>query len=172
MDAFAVSVCKGISLKQKNLKNSTIIASYLGIFQALMPGIGYFLGKSFEQRIINIDHWIALILLSTIGINMIKDSLNKESETLSSSINFKEMIILSIATSIDALAVGITFAFLRVNLYLAITLIGTITFIITFIGTKIGRSFGNKYEKNAELIGGIILILLGIKIVLEHLNIL
>ena len=172
MDAFAVSICKGVSLKKNDLKKSITVASYMGIFQALMPVIGYFLGMSFADKITSIDHWLTFSLLVIIGIKMIKDSLETEKEIVNDKVDFKEMIILAIATSIDALAVGITFAFLNVNLYIAIGFIGIITFILCFLGTKIGSIFGDKYEDKAELTGGVILILLGIKIVLEHLKIL
>ena len=172
MDAFAVSICKGVSLKKNDLKKSITVASYMGIFQALMPVIGYLLGMSFADKITSIDHWLTFSLLVIIGIKMIKDSLGAEKEIVNDKIDFKEMIILAIATSIDALAVGITFAFLNVNLYIAISFIGIITFILCFLGAKIGSIFGDKYEGKAELTGGIILILLGIKIVLEHLKIL
>ena len=172
MDAFAVSVCKGVSFKKSNLKKSIIVASYMGIFQAIMPVIGYFLGMSFADKITSIDHWLAFVLLFIIGIKMIKEALSTEKEVINDKVDFKEMIILAIATSIDALAVGITFAFLNVNLWFAVSLIGMITFLLCFVGTKIGSIFGDKYENKAELAGGLILILLGIKIVLEHLQIL
>ena len=171
MDAFAVSICKGISMKKMDWKKACIIGLYFGGFQAIMPVIGYFLGSTFENIITNFDHWIAFILLAIIGGNMIKESFSKESENISSDVGFKTMIILAIATSIDALAVGITFAFLKVNLLLAITLIGTITFILSVIGTKIGNRFGDKYKSKAELAGGIILIIIGLKILLEHIGI-
>ena len=169
MDAFAVSVCKGLSMKRMKWKNAIIIGAYFGYFQALMPALGYLLGYNFQDRISNIDHWIAFILLGVIGINMIKEAISKENDVHNDSVKFKEMIVLAIATSIDALAVGITFAFLNVNLILAISLIGIITFIISVLGVKAGNIFGDKYEKKAECIGGIILILLGIKILLKHL---
>ena len=171
MDAFAVSICKGISMKKMDWKKACIIGLYFGGFQAIMPVIGYFLGSTFENIITNFDHWIAFILLAIIGGNMIKESFSKESENISSDVGFKTMIILAIATSIDALAVGITFAFFNVNLILAITLIGTITFVLSVIGTKVGNRFGDKYENKAEFVGGVILILLGLKILLEHLGI-
>ena len=171
MDAFAVSICKGLSMKKMNYKNAIIIALYFGIFQALMPVIGYFLGIGFEHIITRIDHWIAFILLAVIGLNMIRESFKKDDDERNDNIDFKTMIILAIATSIDALAVGITFAFLKVDLTLSISLIGIITFVISLIGVKIGNVFGDKYEKKAEIFGGVILILLGIKILLEHLNI-
>ena len=171
MDAFAVSVCKGISMKKMNWKKACIIGLYFGGFQAIMPVIGYFFGSSFESIITNIDHWIAFILLAIIGAKMIQEAFQKEEEEYNEDISVKTMIVLSIATSIDALAVGITFAFLKVNLLLAITLIGTITFILSVIGTKIGNRFGDKYKSKAELAGGIILIIIGLKILLEHLGI-
>lgn len=172
MDAFAVAVCKGLAMPKMNWKKAGIIGAYFGIFQALMPLVGYLLGISFQEQITNIDHWIAFILLAIIGINMIKEAISEDDEKRNDSIKFKDMLILAIATSIDALAIGITFAFLKVNIWLAITLIGTITFVISVSGVKIGNIFGDKYEKKAELAGGIILILLGVKILLEHLNIL
>lgn len=169
MDAFAVAICKGLSMHKMNWKNAVIIGIYFGGFQALMPCIGYLLGVGFQDKISNIDHWIAFILLGIIGINMIKDSISKDNDVSNDSIKFKDMLILALATSIDALAVGITFAFLKVNLVLAVGLIGIITFVISVAGVKIGNIFGDKYEKKAEFAGGVILIFLGIKILLEHL---
>ncbi len=169
MDAFAVSICKGLSMPRMKWKNAIIIGAYFGYFQALMPALGYLLGFNFQDRISNIDHWVAFILLGVIGINMIKEAVSKDNDVHNDSVKFKDMIVLAIATSIDALAVGITFAFLNVNLILAISLIGIITFIISVLGVKVGNIFGDKYEKKAEFMGGIILILLGIKILLEHL---
>lgn len=171
MDAFAVSVCKGISMKKMNWKKAGIIGLYFGGFQALMPVLGYFLGSTFASAIESIDHWIAFILLGLIGVNMIKEAFSSESENSNDDVGFKTMIILAIATSIDALTVGITFAFLNVNLILAVSLIGIITFVLSVIGTKVGNKFGDKYENKAEFIGGIVLILLGLKILLEHLEI-
>lgn len=170
MDAFAVSVCKGISMKKMSLKKAGIIGIYFGGFQALMPWLGYFLGTTFEGVVTNIDHWIAFILLSIIGIKMVKESFSKETKNYNDDVSVKTMLILSIATSIDALAVEITFAFFNVNLVLAISLIGIITFILSVIGTKIGNRFGDKYENKAELLWGIILVLLGVRILAEHLN--
>ena len=173
MDAFAVSVCKGLSMKKMSWKKAIIIALYFGIFQALMPVIGYALGIGFEESIKFIDHWIAFGLLAFIGGNMIKESLSKdEDDNQNDDVNFKTMVVLAVATSIDALAVGVTFAFLNVNLILAISIIGILTFIISLLGVKIGNVFGDKFEKKAELAGGIILILIGLKILLEHLGIL
>ena len=173
MDAFAVSVCKGLSMKKMSWKKAIIIALYFGIFQALMPVIGYALGIGFEESIKFIDHWIAFGLLAFIGGNMIKEALSKEEDdNQNDDVNFKTMVVLAVATSIDALAVGVTFAFLNVNLILAISIIGILTFIISLLGVKIGNVFGDKFEKKAELAGGIILILIGLKILLEHLGIL
>ena len=171
MDAFAVAVCKGLSMPKMDWKKASIIGTYFGIFQALMPFIGYLLGVNFQEQIVSIDHWVAFILLGFIGLNMIKEAVSKEKEAANDSIKFRDMVILAIATSIDALAVGITFAFLKVNVGLAVSLIGIITFAISVIGVKIGNVFGCKYEKKAELAGGLILILLGVKILLEHLHI-
>lgn len=171
MDAFAVSVCKGLSMKKMDWKKAIIIGLWFGFFQALMPAIGYFLGSKFEHLIVSVDHWVIFGLLSFIGIKMIKDSFSISSENCNDNVDFKTMLLLALATSIDALGVGITFAFLDTNLILAISLIGIITWIISVIGVKIGNRFGDKYESKAELTGGIILVLLGIKILLEHLNI-
>lgn len=173
MDAFAVSVCKGISMKKMDWKKACIVGLYFGGFQALMPVIGYFLGTSFQFIITNIDHWVAFVLLGIIGGKMIQEAFqkDKDEEEYSSDVSVKTMLILSVATSIDALAVGITFAFLNVNLLLAITFIGLITFVLSVVGTKIGNRFGDKYKGKAEFIGGIILILIGFKILFEHLGI-
>lgn len=171
MDAFAVSVCKGLSMKKMNWKKAIIIGGYFGLFQGLMPLIGYFLGVGFQDKVTNIDHWIAFVLLAIIGANMIKEAFSKEEETKNDKVNFKEMVVLAIATSIDALAVGITFAFLEINIIFAILIIGIITFCISMAGVKIGNIFGNKYEKRAQITGGVILILMGAKILLEHLGV-
>lgn len=171
MDAFAVSVCKGLSMKKLDWKKAIIIALYFGVFQAVMPVIGYLLGTTFENLVTQIDHWIAFILLGIIGANMIKETLGKESENSNDKVDFKTMIVLAIATSIDALAVGITFAFLKTEILSAVTMIGIITFILSLIGVKIGNKFGDKYEKKAEFLGGVILILIGVKILIEHLGI-
>ena len=167
MDAFAISICKGLTLRKMEWDKSLITGIYFGFFQAMMPLIGYVLGIQFSQSITNFDHWIAFILLSYIGINMIKES--KEDETQNQSFGFKTMIPLAIASSIDALAVGITFAFLNVNIITAVIFIGITTFIFSFFGVKIGNVFGSKYKSKAELCGGIILILMGVKILIEHL---
>ncbi len=171
MDAFAVSICKGLSLKKATMKEAGIVGVYFGGFQALMPLIGYFLGIHFQNLITNIDHWIAFILLGLIGISMIKESREKE-ENISQSFRPKEMLSLAIATSIDALAVGITFAFLQVNIGVAVCLIGCVTFVFSAAGIWIGNLFGSRYRSWSELAGGLILILIGLKILLEHLGIL
>lgn len=172
MDAFAVSICKGLAMREKVLEKGVIIGLWFGGFQALMPIIGFFLGTQFKDQITSIDHWIAFILLGLIGINMVKESLSDEEENADASIEIKEMFMLAVATSIDALAVGITFAFLNVHIVSAASMIGVCTFLISFAGVKIGNIFGTKYKSKAELAGGIILILLGFKILLEHLHIL
>lgn len=172
MDAFAVSICKGLSMKRLTAKKAGIVGFYFGFFQGMMPLIGYFLGVGFKDKITAIDHWIAFVLLAVIGVNMIKEALSNESEDVDDDLGFKTMLLLAIATSIDALAVGVTFAFLAVNIWLAIAIIGITTFIISVLGVKIGHVFGLKYKAKAELAGGIILILMGIKILLEHLGIL
>lgn len=172
MDAFAVSVCKGLAMKKLEFKNMAIVGLWFGGFQALMPAIGYFLGVQFKNQITAIDHWIAFVLLGIIGANMIKEACSKDDEEeFKANLDVKTMFMLAIATSIDALAVGITFAFLSVNLVHAVTFIGITTFILSAVGVGIGNIFGTKYKAKAEIAGGIILILLGIKILLEHLGI-
>lgn len=171
VDAFAVSICKGLSMKKYEVKKGLIIGIYFGIFQGIMPIIGYLLGTTFENLITSIDHWIAFVLLLTIGANMIREALSKYEETNNDKVDIKTMIPLAVATSIDALAIGITFAFLKVNILTATIIITITTFILSIIGTKIGNKFGTKYKSKAEFIGGLILILMGIKILLEHLKI-
>ena len=171
MDAFAVSICKGLAMQKITIKKALIVGLWFGGFQALMPALGYLLGSQFSTYITSIDHWIAFILLSIIGGNMIKEALSKEEECANDSLAFKEMIILALATSIDALAVGVTFAFLNVQIVPAVLFIGVITFTLSAIGVKIGNIFGCRYKSKAEFAGGIILIIMGIKILLEHLGI-
>ena len=176
MDAFAVAVCKGLSMRKVTLKNAGIVGMYFGGFQAGMPLIGYFLGLQFKDYIMSIDHWIAFILLVYLGIKMIQEALSKDDdiEPIQSEkelLSFKNMSILAIATSIDALAVGITLAFLQVDIVPAVTFIGIITFVLSMVGVKIGNVFGTKYKSKAEFVGGAILILMGTKILLEHLGI-
>lgn len=173
MDAFAVSVCKGLAMKKVTVKELCIVGLWFGGFQALMPAIGDLLGSAFEKYITPIDHWVAFVLLVFIGANMIKEALSKDEEEADDSLGFRTMLIMAIATSIDALAVGITFAFLIETisyLIFAISAIGVTTFLLSALGVKIGNIFGVKYKSKAELAGGVILILLGIKILLEHLG--
>lgn len=171
MDAFAVSVCKGLSVKKLQIKHMLLVGIYFGGFQALMPFIGYFLGSQFKGVIESLDHWIAFGLLLLIGGNMIREAVfEQDDDSENDSFAVKAMIGLAVATSIDALAVGVTFAFLSVNIWIAISLIGCTTFILSVIAIKIGNVFGNKFKNKAEMIGGAILILIGIKIVFEHLG--
>lgn len=169
MDAFAVSICKGLSMSKINPRHALIIGLYFGGFQAFMPLIGYTLGVRFQNAITAYDHWLAFILLAVIGGNMIKEALNPEEDTFDASVAFRDMTVLAVATSIDALAVGVTFAFLRVKIVPAVSFIGIITFLLSVIGVKAGNVFGSKYKSKAEFAGGLILILLGAKILLEHL---
>ncbi len=173
MDAFAVSVCKGLATRKISIKHLFSVGAWFGGFQALMPTLGYLLGSAFQSYITSFDHWIAFILLSFIGGNMIHESFSNEDEiSTDSSFTIKTMFILAIATSIDALAVGVTFALLpNVNIVAAVVFIGAVTFVLSGIGLKIGSIFGLKYKSKAELAGGLILILIGIKILLEHLGI-
>lgn len=171
MDAFAVSVCKGLSLGKIKPKHMCIAGAWFGGFQALMPLIGYFLGNFFAEMIEKYDHWVAFVLLAIIGGNMIKESFGKD-EKVDSSMDVKSMLLLAIATSIDALAVGVTFAFLQVQIVPAVSFIGVITFIFSAVGAKIGSLFGTKYKSKAELFGGIVLVLIGIKILLEGIGVL
>lgn len=171
MDAFAVSVCKGLSLGKIKPKHICIAGAWFGGFQALMPLIGYFLGSFFAEMIEKYDHWVAFVLLAIIGGNMIKESFGKD-EKVDSSMDVKSMLLLAIATSIDALAVGVTFAFLQVQIVPAVSFIGVITFIFSAVGVKIGSLFGTKYKSKAELFGGIVLVLIGIKILLEGIGVL
>lgn len=171
MDAFAVSVCKGLSLGKIKPKHMCIAGAWFGGFQALMPLIGYFLGSFFAEMIEKYDHWVAFVLLAFIGGNMIKESFDKD-EKVDSSMDVKSMLLLAIATSIDALAVGVTFAFLQVQIVPAVSFIGVITFIFSAVGVKIGSLFGTKYKSKAELFGGIVLVLISIKILLEGIGVL
>ena len=170
MDAFAVSVCKGLAMPKCTIKKAAIVGLWIGGFQALMPAIGYILGAQFQEAIASIDHWIAFVLLALIGGNMIHEALDNDEEEADASLDVKTMFLLAVATSIDALAIGITFAFLKVNIIPAVCFIGIVTFIISFAGVKIGNVFGARYKNKAEIVGGVILILLGLKILLEHLG--
>ena len=170
MDAFAVAICKGLGMRKVNYKQMLLIALFFGGFQALMPLLGWLLGRQFEQYITSVDHWIAFALLVLIGANMLREA-RKGDDTTDAETVYDAPLPLGIATSIDALAVGISFAFLGVNIWLAIAIIGTTTFLISAAGVFIGNRFGNRYEKRATIAGGIILILLGVKILLEHLGV-
>ena len=174
MDAFAVSVCKGLSMSKSGIKESAICGAWFGGFQALMPLIGFFLGTLFAEAIEAFDHWIAFGLLAVIGINMLKEAFEKEEEgCCGCDLSFKTMLVMAIATSIDALAVGISLAMAGdVNIWVAIVLIGITTFVLSGVGVKIGNAFGSRFEKKAQIAGGVILVLLGLKILLEHLGVL
>ncbi|MCM1082236.1 MAG: manganese efflux pump MntP family protein [Clostridium sp.] len=184
MDAFAVSVCKGLETKKITIKQMLLAGVWFGGFQALMPAIGYLLGQAFAGAIKKYDHWVAFFLLVLIGANMLKEAFSKEDaeednadknnggkDSEKDCFGVKTMLVMAVATSIDALAVGVTFAFLKVNIFAAVSFIGVITFVFSFIGVKIGNIFGAKYEKKAQMAGGIILILIGLKILLEHLGV-
>ena len=172
MDAFAVSICKGLSVRELKPKHALTVGVYFGGFQMLMPLIGFALGVRFQSFITSIDHWIAFVLLGLIGANMIRESREQDEENLSDSFSFGTMLPLAVATSIDALAVGVPFAFLQVSILPAVCFIGATTFILSCIGIRIGHVFGLKYKSRAELFGGAVLILMGTKILLEHLGVL
>jgi putative Mn2+ efflux pump MntP len=173
MDAFAVSICKGLAMDRITLRKAMIVGIWFGGFQALMPLLGYFLGTQFTGYITALTHWIAFILLTAIGANMLREALSKKEDRSDTncSLGFKVMFVMAVATSIDALAVGVTFAFLEVNILTAVLLIGVLTFFVSMAGVKIGNVFGTRYQKTAEMAGGIILILLGIKVLLEQFGI-
>ena len=172
MDAFAVSVCKGLSVGRANKSQMALTGAWFGGFQGLMPLIGYFIGKSFASFITGFDHWIAFALLAFIGLNMIKESFSEEDDCADCSFAFKVMLVMAIATSIDALAVGVTFALLpNVNIWAAVAFIAVITFTLSALGVKFGAFFGAKYNKGAEILGGSVLVLMGTKILLEHLGV-
>lgn len=176
MDAFAVALCKGLCMRRINYAHAAVIALFFGVFQGAMPLIGWFLGTQFERYITPVDHWIAFALLGYIGGKMIWDALHegKEAEACETEpgLDVKELLVLAVATSIDALAVGITFAFLRVDIVPAVLLIGGVTFGLSFMGVVLGNRFGTRFQKKAEIAGGTVLILIGVKILLEHLGIL
>jgi len=171
MDAFSVSICKGLTTKEFSWRMALVCGLWFGFFQALMPIIGYFLGAQFREMIEAYDHWIAFGLLFLIGANMIREAVWGKEEEQDGSLGFKTMILLAIATSIDALAVGVSFACIQVKLWSSVLIIGITTFLFSVLGVKIGNVFGSKYEKSASVVGGIILILIGLKILLEHLGI-
>ncbi len=169
MDAFAVSICKGLCMPKMKWNNAVIVGLYFGAFQSGMPLIGYLLGSQFQEAITAFDHWVAFILLGAIGISMIKESFSKEMEECDvSPMAPRNMILLAIATSIDALAVGVTFAFLQVHIFPAVSFIGATTFTLSVLGFKVGNVFGTRYKSKAEFAGGMILILMGFKILLQH----
>ena len=177
MDAFAVSICKGLSVRKVTPKQCLAVGGWFGGFQALMPLIGFFLGTLFAEAIQAIDHWVAFVLLGFIGVNMLKEAFCKEEEGCdcdhNADLSFKTMFVMAIATSIDALAVGISLAMAgNVNIFTAVLLIGLFTCLMSAVGVKVGNVFGSKFEKKAQMAGGVILILLGLKILLEHLGIL
>ena len=173
MDAFAVSVCKGLSIQRLKPRHYLLTGAWFGGFQALMPSIGFLLGSAFDQYISAFDHWIAFVLLAFIGGNMVRESLSGDEECHDDSFGLRTMFLLAVATSIDALAVGVTFALLPdVHVLSAVSLIGVTTFLLSAAGLKVGNVFGLRYKARAELAGGVILILMGLKILLEHLGIL
>jgi len=175
MDAFAVSICRGLSMPKLNWRHAAVIALYFGGFQALMPLAGWALGSAFAKSIQNVDHWIAFFLLSLIGGNMIREALKDEEPCgedgceVSDRLDHRQLLLMAVATSIDALAVGVTFAFLDVSIVPAITVIGATTFVLSLLGVVVGNFFGSRYKKRAEITGGVILILLGVKILVQHL---
>ena len=168
MDAFAVSVCKGLSTGRPRLGHCLICGGWFGGFQALMPLLGWLLGVRFQGMIVSVDHWIAFFLLGLIGFNMVRESRSGEAEELDSSFGPAAMLPLAVATSIDALAVGVTFAFLKVDIIPAVLFIGVTTFVLSAMGVKVGSVFGVRYKSRAELVGGMVLIGMGLKILLEH----
>lgn len=167
MDAFAVAICKGLSVKKATVRQYLIVGIYFGLFQAVMPTLGFWLADKFQHLITSASHWIAFVLLVLIGANMIKESF-EESEELDDSFGFRTMLPLAVATSIDAMAVGVSFALIEVDILPAVLIIGCTTFVLSALGLKIGNIFGTKYKSKAELVGGIVLILMGIELVLEH----
>lgn len=182
MDAFSVAICKGLSMQRATAGRCSVVGLWFGGFQALMPVVGYFVGVNFRDTIVSVDHWIAIALLALIGVNMIREAVGKDNEnegadcgcgcgreSESEELSARKMFPMAVATSIDALAVGVSFAFLNVNIWTSAAAIGVTTFVLSFVGVKVGNIFGAKYKSKAELAGGIILILIGLKILLEHL---
>lgn len=172
MDAFAAAICKGLSIRKNFLEKSFVIALFFGVFQAAMPYIGYLLGSIFAEKLQAVDHWIAFVLLSIIGVNMIRESRDKTCTIEEDRLDLKNLFMLAIVTSIDALAVGVSFAFLKIKISLAVFVIGLTTFVISFFGVRIGRAFGIALKDKAQVAGGLILIFLGLKILVEHLGLL
>ncbi len=169
MDAFAVAVCKGLAMRESKPKSMVVVGAWFGGFQALMPLVGFAVGVQFSEAIQAVDHWLAFLLLAAIGGSMIKEALSKDDEPADASLAPKAMLLLALATSIDALAVGVSFAFLNVDIVPAVLFIGVTTFCLSAAGVKVGSIFGSKYKSRAELLGGCILVLLGTKILIEHL---
>lgn len=172
MDAFAAAVCKGLGMRRMQWRQALTVAVFFGGFQAAMPAAGWLLGRQFERYITSIDHWIAFLLLGYIGGKMIYDAFHEDGESCPAGFELKELLVLAVATSIDALAVGITFAFLRVSIGPAAAIIGCTTFCLSLAGVWIGNRFGSRYKKKAAFAGGVILCLIGLKILLEHLGML
>ena len=172
MDAFAVSICKGLALPKVTARSAAVVGAWFGAFQGLMPLLGYFLGTSFQRYITAFDHWIAFVLLAIIGGKMVAEAFEPEEGPPDGSLAPGKMLVLAVATSIDALALGITLALLQVEIALPVVLIACTTFVLSFLGVRLGNVFGLRYKSKAELVGGVVLILLGVKILLEHLGIL
>ena len=176
MDAFAVAICQGLSMKKLNWRHSAVIALFFGGFQAMMPLLGWFLGSQFASYIQKFDHWVAFVLLAIIGFNMLREALSPDEDeddecACGEQLDIKRLFLMAVATSIDALAVGVTFAFLEVTILPAVTVIGCTTFFLSMVGVAVGNYFGTRFKKHAEISGGAILILLGLKILLEHMGI-
>lgn len=170
MDAFAVSICKGMAMRSPGLRSVVIIGLWFGVFQAVMPVVGYLLGSSFYDSISAYDHWIAFFLLSLIGVNMLREAFSGDEEDIDAGTGFRTMLVLAVATSIDALAVGITLAMTGDDILSSAAIIGTVTFALSAVGVKAGAVFGDRFGNKAEIVGGVILILIGVKILLEHLG--
>lgn len=172
MDAFAVSICKGLAMDRVTLKKACIPGLWFGGFQGGMPLLGWLLGSRFTSYITSVDHWIAFLLLGILGFNMLREAKSGQAEEADASLGFRVMLAMAVATSIDALAVGITFAFLEVDILPAVSFIALVTFLFSAVGVKLGSLFGTRFKAKAEALGGVILILLGVKILLEHLGVL
>lgn len=168
MDAFAVAIGKGLSVTKVSPRQALVTGAWFGLFQALMPLMGFLLGVSFSEEVESVDHWIAFVLLGAIGFNMIHDSFSREEDKSDNNFSARAMLPLAVATSIDALAVGVSFAFIKVDILPAVSIIGIITLTLSFAGVYIGSIFGNRYKSKAEFMGGALLILMGIKILIEH----
>lgn len=168
MDAFAVSVCKGLSVRRLRPKHMLSVGLWFGGFQALMPLIGFYVGIHFSDLVSSVDHWIAFVLLAIIGFGMVKESRDKDCDDIDPDFSFRTMLAMAVATSIDALAIGVSLAFLKVDIWMSVLIIGITTGLFSMLGINIGNVFGSRYKSTAELVGGIILILMGVKILVEH----